>query len=176
MVNKFLKKIMDRKKKFEEQLFFKRYNVNSWEEYYRKYDSDFDENSKTIEGLFHGYHSFHSVETHYVGDLFVPMPSQAKIKKWCEENCVGKYRIQELESWHFDDGLKYAKMESDIILVVAFKEKDDGVNYVLSYNPLYKQDEPLKSYYSKHKYTFYDHLPKNVTGIGKGYVNVVKTN
>jgi hypothetical protein len=132
---------MDRKKKFEEQLFFKRYNVNSWEEYYRKYDSDFDENSKTIEGLFHGYHSFHSVETHYVGDLFGPMPSQAKIKKWCEENCTGKYRIQELETWTFDDHKKYGKNVGTVELFVAFKNKDDAIAYTLFYEPEVDEDK-----------------------------------
>lgn len=134
-MNKFLKKIMDIKKKFQEQLFFRKHKVNSWEEYNAKYDPDYNATSETIEGLFHGYHSFHFVETHMVDDFFGPMPSRIQIKKWCEENCTGKYRIQGVETWCFDDCRKYGKNIGMVELFVAFKNKDDAISYVLCYEP-----------------------------------------
>lgn len=134
-------------KSWKEKRFFKKHGVENWQQFNRKYDCDFNPVSKTIKGLFHGYHSFYLVETHYVVDLFGPMPSSQHISEWCEENCIGKYRIQEVETWGYDDMKMYSKYPGEIELFVAFKEQDDAINYAMFYEPIQKNKIDLNSVY-----------------------------
>lgn len=128
-----MKKIIEWFKIIKERLYLKRHDVETWEQFHRKFDPDFNSESTTISGLFFGYHSFHLVDAHFVADLFGPHPSSTHIREWCEKNCVGKYRLQELESWGFDDARIYTKQLGNVDLFVAFKEREDAINYALFY-------------------------------------------
>jgi len=147
-------KIVEKFKVWREKRYLRRHGVETWEQFNRKFDPDFNSDSDTIAGLFRGYHSFYLVDTHYVADLFGPMPSSKHIAEWCAENCVGKYRIQELESWGFNDHSKWSKRPGEIELYVAFKEREDAINYSLFY------EKPDKEYLN----LLYGQLPKR-TGI-----------
>lgn len=134
---KFINMLLQKYNAWKEQRFFKKHGVDSWEQYNLKYDKDFKKSAYLIKEMFHGYNTFIIIPNpKMVADFFGTTIYASDVTDWCKKNCVGKYRVQLMSICKnlVTNEFYYGSDISSEEMIVAFKEKDDAVSFIMLYD------------------------------------------
>ena len=92
--------------------FLKKHLCNSYKEYNRKYDPDINPATSYIENWYSGYryvYAFdnisHTIYEYDTNGWDYDMRGLREVIQWCDDNCKGKYRIDEISSIKTEEGV-----------------------------------------------------------------------
>ena len=134
-----IRALKDRWKGWREKRFLENYGCKTWREYELKYDNDYNPRGKRLKReQYHGYpHVFIMTR---IPDSFQAWDYHFAVKeiaKWCEENCVEKWR----HDWHriIEDIWIDGEWEENGIagldaMCFAFKDSKDYTMFLLRWS------------------------------------------
>lgn len=92
---KFVEDIRATYKFYRDRAFLKKHGCETWQEYNRKFDPDYNPRASRIQDYYHGYPYVYCFEN-YQHDIYfwdVYRDGTFVISKWCEKNLQGKFRF-----------------------------------------------------------------------------------
>ena len=95
MVIDLIKPLKDRYRGWSDARFLKKHGCESWAQYHRKYDPDFNIRATEIPRIYFGYPYVYCFEDrqHEIYYWDMAIDGTYRITKWCEENLKHKFRF-----------------------------------------------------------------------------------
>ena len=87
--------IKQRFRSYKERIFLKKHGCETWKEYNRRYDPDYNVKACRITDVYYGYNHVHCFEDrgHEIYDWDIHFDGIYVIDKWCEANLEHKFRF-----------------------------------------------------------------------------------
>lgn len=129
--------IKQRYREWKEQRFLKKHGCETWEQYHRRYDPDYNIRATRIKDYYHGYPYQHCFENrqHQIYWWDLGIDGSKEIVDWCEENCEDKFRFDCLRviknywgKWEVNE------ISGGDYCFVAFKNKQDFLMFMLRWS------------------------------------------
>jgi hypothetical protein len=138
MINNLVGSVKQWHREWKDSRFLKRHGCNSWKEYNRKYDLDYNPRATRLKDFYHGYPYFYCFENHehdvYYWDL--GLNGAYFVDKWCRENCTGKYRFdfhRAIKAPWYDNEWSINEIGGGDYIFVAFKNEQDYLLFLLGW-------------------------------------------
>lgn len=128
--------------------FLKKHLCNSYKEYNRKYDPDIDPYASYIANRYSGYgyvhvfeNPFHTIYQFETDGWNYDMRGIREVIQWCDDNCKGKYRIDEILSVKTEEGFYLivpfpvmSHINPQYRFFAAFKDEKDYMWFLLRWS------------------------------------------
>lgn len=123
-------------KKWKEKRFLKMHGVSSWKDYNYYYDKDRDNTQTLIKKIYHGYKVIIVIPNpKFISDIIGVVPDSQKLWTWANQNCESKFRIDVVPIYETKYGeLVYGGNVGSEEIIVAFKNKEDAINFIMTYD------------------------------------------
>lgn len=125
-------------RKWNEQRFLKKHGCETWQEYNRKYDPDYNTRASKIKDVYYGYPYVHCFENrnHCIYDWDIHIDGTYIITKWCEENLKNKFRFdfqRVFRASSTDNEWELNEIGGGDYIFVAFKDQKDYTYFLLKW-------------------------------------------
>lgn len=133
----WLNPIKERYRGWSEERFLRHHRCDSWKEYERKFDVDYNPRAHKIVEYYHGYPYVYCFENHdheiYFWDL--GRDGMYVTNKWCEEHIKNKFRFDcHRVSRDHDDYWIMDELGGGDYIFAAFKDSKDYVHFMLRWS------------------------------------------
>lgn len=80
---------------WKEQRFLKKHRCETWEQYHRIYDPDFNIRATEIQNIYHGYLYVYCFENHHHEIYYwdIAIDGTYRVTEWCKMNLNDKFRF-----------------------------------------------------------------------------------
>lgn len=141
----FLNKISSKYNSWKDRRFLKKHGVDSWAQYHRRYDPDYNSRADKVKDYYHGYKclvQFTSARTDPFIRFGTWMEGLDSITEWCKNNCQDKWRhdimrVYKQTALGFDGDSEEEWWINDIgggdVLFFAFKDEQDAFLFKLTW-------------------------------------------
>ena len=128
-----LKALKTRYYEWKKTRFLRKHGCETWHQYHRRYDLDFNMHANRIKDMYQGYpHVFAFPKSkggvwEQWGDWLIGL---TVMREWCDKNCKDKWREDIVEAYHTTYGWEINALSGGV-LFFAFKDERDFMMFAL---------------------------------------------
>lgn len=139
-----LSELLEKHEQWKHRRFLKKHGCETWDQYNRFYDPDYNLSASRVQDYYHGYlywHIFDNDDHYCYRELADYGPGGSvygfhKIDAWCKENLKNKFRLDYLRvhrDYH-DNQWTINELGGQDRVFIAFKDERDYIWFMLKYS------------------------------------------